>query len=529
MSESTIAGERITTARPAARSRRPFADHSIAGIAIFGAASFMLFLMASFDRSPDGLWGPGTTAAIAWIAFAVHVAVSRRSLGAFDPAVWIPVVMLFHYFGTSVAVEVLDPERHPIYDFLGLGIPPMLNQGFILALLTFLSFLFGLQLGGLKPLGGPPPPAGPVDRRFVGAAWVLTIGSLLMAAAGIAILGPSMVFGSYHELKMAQKLASADTRFFFTGQMFATGGIMALLACHERDYPWRVRAAAVFAIGLALLKTFTGDRSGMSIIAFGCGWAFSQRVRRAPWWATIAGYTTMLFVIPMIGELREWRSIEYTKRMGAVSLFAQAWVDMGASVSVYCYTIANIPQHKSYDWGLSIVAAFVNNIPNVGLEPGRVFSLGGMEHNPGAWVTYVANPNKWEINKGGYANAIGAEWFFNFGMVGTFLGMVLTGFSMARVRTHSRDSPARLTTVCFFYAMLIGTVRNQLSYPLRIFLWPLVALWVLRWLWPRRAALPRARPRAVPEAGHRLLPPGAAAEPEPIRRSSDSTSSWNNT
>ena len=470
--------------------------YSIAGIALFGIASFLAFALGIFDTGPVGIISPGVCTLLAWVAFGVHLVLIGRHLGAFDFAIWLPVLMLFHYFGMAVAVEWLAPDQFPFYDPFGIGIPPKLDQSFLVALIALLSFLFGMHVAGWRSAGGRPDPSPPKpDARFVGAAWTLLVLSMLMTFVGIPIAGRELIFGSYNELKMAQKLASADTRFFFTGTLLATGGIIALIACYRPGHRLRLYAPVASAVFIGLILVLTGDRTGLAVIAFGAGWAYSQRVRRAPWSATLAGYFVALLLMPMIGEFREYRDVQDTRHLSIRGLAANTFFEMGSTLGVFGYTIEHIPKDKGYDWGLSVVSALVNNIPNVGLTPGRFFALDTdpRSHNPGQWVTFMANPTKWEINKGGYANAIAAEWYFNFGLIGVFLGMTLTGFAAGRIRNRARDGPIWLTFSGLFYVMLVISVRNAISYPLRCILWPMVFLLVVRAVWPasnRRAAMP---------------------------------------
>jgi hypothetical protein len=125
-------------------------------------------------------------------------------------------------------------------------------------------------------------------------------------------------------------------------------------------------------------------------------------------------------------------------------------------------------------------------------------------HDPDNWVTNVSNPVKYERLLGGYGYALGAEWYFNFGLPGVLLGMILTGFATARMRGASRRSAMWLLTVTLFYGMMLAIVRNDLGYPLRTLLWPLVGMWILQAFWPR------PRPRAAPLPRARLAAPAVS-------------------
>lgn len=465
-------------AHPRAASRR--VAFSFPAILLFGGFAVVLLFLAWFVPT-SRLWGPALSGALAWGLFALHLAFTRRYLSAFDPGIWVAVNMLLNYFGMVIAVEVLSAPGLN-YDPFNLGTPPQLNRAFVVALLTLVCFLFGMHLAGWMRAADDPQDFPPNARSIAGPAWATFILGAAMIAVGIPIAGPSVLFGAYGDMKLAQKFATADIRFFSTGHIILQCAIFALIADHSKERPRGLRVALVGAALLSLLKLMIGDRAGLMSLAMGAGWAYTQRARRIPHWLTVPGYIVAFLVMPIIGEFRENRQVEETSRLGVVELAASTFTNMGSSLIPFAYTLEHIPRYKGYSYGLSIFSQVVDNIPNVGLAPGRFFGLDPLEHNPSKWLVATSNPSKWRNNAGGYGFAVGAEWYFNFGMPGVFLGMTLLGFVTGRVRNAARASPLWLVFSSLIFVMMVSWVRNDFGYPFRIFLWPFLTLLAFRFM-----------------------------------------------
>ena len=134
-----------------------------------------------------------------------------------------------------------------------------------------------------------------------------------------------------------------------------------------------------------------------------------------------------------------------------------------------------------------------------------------MKYRPNEWVTWVADPIRYYADGGGYGYAVGAEWYFNFGLPGMFFGMILLGWLTAYTRNHSRDGPWELTLACLMFLFMVIIVRNDLGYPMRSTVWPIIGFLILRqvghYLIPRTPAAP---------IGHR--PDGFDADPLSLNR-----------
>jgi len=475
----------------------PVANPPVA--ALFVLASLILFVACWLWPHPGNFWGPTFSCTLAWMFFVIHVVAARREITAFDPALWVPVLMLLHYFGMPVAIKLLGYESIYGYDAWELGHLPRIGQGFATALLVLVAFLAGLHFVGFAPLQRDPDPPAADERSTLAAGMTLFLGGLAMLLVGIPIAGASLVFGDYQEMKTAEKFATADLRFVGTGYLFAVAGVYAVFANYRRESPWPTRLALAGCGPIIFFLLLIGDRTGLSSFIMCGGWAFTQRVRKVPRWVAIIGFAFALIVMPVIKEFRHEKGVSESTRLSVVQLVGATFMEMGSTLQVYCYTLDSIPREKRYDWGLSIPSQLMGLIPNFGLTSGRRFLVSsGVEHKPSRWVTKTASPEKYENNLGGYAYAIGAEWYFNFGMPGVLFGMFLTGFAVAKIRNACRRSPMWLTLSALFLSTMVLIVRNDFGYPARTALWPLTGLLVFRFMYgllgigraPRRTAHP---------------------------------------
>jgi oligosaccharide repeat unit polymerase len=483
MAESSLPIVEAPTLPAASRPASASVSYSLAAIGLFGSSGVLLLFLAWFVPSSQ-LWSPAVSCALAYGLFGAHVLLVRRHLVAFDPGIWIAVNMLLNYFGMVIGADLLDsPER---YDHFNLGTPPRLNQSFVVALLTLVAFLFGLHLAGwMRRVDRPVP--WPVGTRLGrGAAWCTTVIGGAMLLVGIPIAGADLLFGSYGEMKMAQKDATADLRFFGTGVIILQCGIYALVAHHERGRPAALRAAIAASIPFSILRVAVGDRTGLMTLALGAGWAFGERVRKIPVWITVTGFVGAFLVMPIIGEYREFKAVEGLEGMQVKDLAASSFMNMGSSLVAFSYTLDNIPSRKKYDWGGSIVAQLIESVPNLGFSPGRAFGLDRLKHNPSKWLVSTANPSKWKNAGGGYGYAVGAEWYFNLGMPGVFFGMALMGWLTGKARNASRSSPMGLLMASMVFVMMVSSVRNDFGYPFRQFAWPMAVFATFYYLLPKR-------------------------------------------
>jgi hypothetical protein len=136
----------------------------------------------------------------------------------------------------------------------------------------------------------------------------------------------------------------------------------------------------------------------------------------------------------------------------------------------------------------------LNGIPNFrGKVGNRILSFDPLEYDPSKWVTWTASPNKYYNAGGGFGYAVGAEWYFNFGFPGVFFGMIWMGWLTAFMRNRSRKNTMWLIVACLYFGLLVTVVRNDIGYPLRTMMWPLVGYWILNFIL-RRTARSQGRP-----------------------------------
>ncbi len=450
---------------------------ALAGQLLFGLISVWLF--AAILLWPSlGSFGPGVSAALAYALYAVHVVLVGRRASAVDPVLWIPVSMLFFYFGLPVSMEVLGFSGS--YDAFGIGGPLNLDRGFAMALLTLTSFLAGMHLAGFRDLSAGPDMGLRRDASLTVPAWLLTLGALGMIAIGVAIVGPSVVFGTY-DVWWGAKTAGADARFVDIGLVFAMAGVFALLASHDRRQPAHKIAAYAVALALAVMYIQKGARGSLISFGVGAGWCYSQRVRRVHFVPVLAVATIALLMLPVLRVFRTTKQIGPAAEASISELAGTSVYEMGGSVMIFGYVLDLVPSRQDYIYGMSFVRAFVDAVPNLGLTPGKSFSIGTLEHSPSSWITAQLSP-AWWASGGGYGFTMGAEFYYNFGLPGVLIGLLFMGWLTVRIRNSSQGSALRLVASALFFAGMAVYVRNWIGSPLRTMLWPVVALFLLRWL-----------------------------------------------
>lgn len=465
----------------------------IAGRVLFGLTSLALFAASVFWAGLGNPFGPAVACALAFGLFGVHMALLRKRLSPLDPLVWVPVSILLFYFGTPVVIEWLRIPVRFGYDSWQGGNALIVDRGYCVALFSLASLLWGIHLTGVRPLASRPQRDATMDRSLAPAALLFTLGSVALVLGGIAVVGPRVVFGLYQDWWDA-KLLGADQRFIDVGTIFAYSGVFALLATDEPGARWRRWLAYGVALMVAVVAIQKGDRSGLIALGVGAGWCYSQRVARVRWAPALAAATIAVLLMPVVGEWRAQRTLEESKQASAIELLGSSLANMGSSVNAITYTVEFVPRLRGYYWGGTFSYAVLTAIPNFGLTKGKDFTKGTIYDTPSNWLTALVAPD-WYANNGGVGFAMAAEWYYNFGFPGVWLGMALCGWILARARNQAyRSSLALVWSATLFGAMSIW-VRNVLGTPLKIAIWPIIGLFVidrvLRVL-RGRAARPRA-------------------------------------
>jgi oligosaccharide repeat unit polymerase len=401
--------------------------------------------------------------------------------------------MILHYFGMVVPVELVPDSGYYTYDTYNYGLPQV-ARGFAMALDVFVLYILGFHLLPTLNLNRRPDPRVPAESAIVISSVLLMLGGTAMMLIGIPLTGAGVVFGAYGEMKEAVKFGLADYRFIGAGFLFAAGGIYGVLATIDRLRSTRFRIAMACAVFILVFLVLTGDRTGMSLVIFSGGWALTQRVVRIPRWIVVGGFCFMFLLMPIIKEYREYRDVEETQAKSVIQLASATFYEMGSSVQIHSFTIDRIPSEKDFNWGKSVIVQILNGIPNFrGKVGNRILSFDPLEYDPSKWVTWTASPNKYYNAGGGFGYAVGAEWYFNFGFPGVFFGMIWMGWLTAFMRNRSRKNTMWLIVACLYFGLLVTVVRNDIGYPLRTMMWPLVGYWILNFIL-RRTARSQGRP-----------------------------------
>jgi hypothetical protein len=397
--------------------------------------------------------------------------VGRRTL-AVDPVVWVPIAMLIFYFGLIVPVDILQLPGAS-YDTWRLGYMPDPRRGFAAGLLTLAGLLAGIHLKGLvdpRQQGKPPPP----DRRLFPAAAILAAVGITMMVIGIAIAGPSLLFGSYGDVWQA-KFYYLDVRVLEVGFMLVQAAAIASIAASGP----RRSGARSLGIGLCawigIYALLTGDRAALFSSGLALAWTFSHTVWQIPRRLVVASAAVALLSVPILKELREFGSVEIARQMTPAQLYGSAFGEMGSTVQVYSHTLDLIPRRKPYAMGLGALHAVLNLVPNPLPSRGKSFLPDPRFYSPSQWLPYTINPDKY-VEGGAYGFAIGAAWYFDFGIAGMLLGMLATGAFLAWARNLAWRGSIWLVFSGLAFTASILVVRNAIASPLKLMLWPFIAL-----------------------------------------------------
>ena len=469
----------------------------ITGVALFGLASLATYVPTQFWTEDDFSWGPGAMALAAVLLFVVHLVLVWRRTAPLDPAVWLPVGLMFFYFGTPIAVEGIGRGLDFTYDPWQVGLAINLSRGYCGLLLALAAYLLGMHLAGIKDLSHlvAKPSA---DQSLALPALILTLGSLTMLAIGVALVGPGVVFGTYEEWWGAKK-AGADPRFVDMGIVFAQAGMFALLASYHPKRRYRVYLAALVALILAFVAIQKGARASLMATGVGIVWCYSQRVGRVHLWATTLFVLVGVVTFPILGEYRMTKDLKGVQSRSLAESAAKGIYDMGAAAPTLFYTMDLVPAMESYAHGLGYAESLYQLIPNVRLQAGRGSFTQDLKAFHSNWLTWQVAP-VWAESGGGFGSSMAGELYFNFGVIGILLGSALVGWVSGRLRSAAGDSPMKLTASALFFGCMIIYVRNPIAVPLKNLVWSLVALLILRGvisLLTSRSTAAQVRPAAL--------------------------------
>jgi hypothetical protein len=442
---------------------------------LFGCIAAAVYIFVEFWDELGHPWGPEVSAFLAFSCFALHVTLSHRRVSAVDPIIWVPVVMLIFFFGVPTAVGLFG-EPATVYDTWQVGLSPSLSRGYCTALLSLVCFLWGIQLTGLVDLSRIHPRS--PDQSLALPGVIMTIGGCVMFTVGIVVLGPSAVFGRYQDFWDAM-IYGGDQRLLGIGGFFLQGGIFAIIASYDRRRRGRTALALLGSMLLGFVFLQVGQRTSVMSLLIGFGWCYSQRVRRVPFALTIPAAALVLVLMPIIGQYRADRRLD--EHRSVTQLASAALLEMGGSSLAFAYTLDYIPSTKDYTYGLALLEDFLDLVPNFGLTKGGGKIHVGLtsETQLSAWITKTLEPN-WYANGGGLGTALGAEWYFYFGMPGVVAGMALLGYMMTRFRNASQSSALGLVGAALVFVGTAAAVRSEMGVGLKMVAWPVLGLWVIK-------------------------------------------------
>ena len=451
----------------------------IFGVAFFGIAALTAYVPTQFWTEEDFTWGPGAITLVAFTLLFVHVLLVWRRTLPLDPALWLPIGVIFFYFGVPIAVEGIGGKEFD-YDPWKIGAAYNLARGYCGALLALASYLAGMHLAGVRDLSKVTARVS-LDQSLALPSMLLTVGALAMLAVGVALVGPSVVFGTYEQWWDA-KAAGADPRFVDMGIVFAQAGMFGLVASYHPKRRYRLYLAGFVALILAYVAIQKGARASLMATGVGLVWCYSQRVKRLnPALITALVFAGVL-VFPILGEYRNTKHFTGIERKSVESLLGDAMTDMGSTVNTLLYTMDLVPLTESYAKGIGYLESTYQLIPNVGLTPVRDDRLtSGLKAFHSNWLVWQVSP-LWAAAGGSYGSSMAGELYFNFGVTGILLGCALIGYLSGWLRSSAQESSLRLTASALYFGCMIIYIRNPIGVPLKNLVWSVAALLIIRGL-----------------------------------------------
>ena len=194
-----------------------------------------------------------------------------------------------------------------------------------------------------------------------------------------------------------------------------------------------------------------------------------------------------LMGIQLMGHARTWRGESSLGMPGRPQSLVElidpydAVKMMGSQISAVVRTLTIVPHERPYGMGESYVASARYIIPNLSPNP-RVADL-----TYGAWLTAYTEPDT-SAAGGGVGASVVAEAYFNFGLAGALVVLLLVGLAsgLFEARAIQLGSPWLWGAFAVWFRGWIWSVRNEA--PARTLVWGwLVVLFAWQVVRRRRA------------------------------------------
>jgi oligosaccharide repeat unit polymerase len=408
---------------------------------------------------------------MAGILFAIHLAMVGRRLSAMDPLIWVPVFMLLFYFGIPVAVDLMgfDPGRRAVSDIRELDVSYAMN------LMALTAFFFGVHIAGIGDASQPTAEFRQGKHSLVLPS--LSVGALgyAMVLIGIVIAGPSLLFGHYADLKIAETFGEATTSWLNVGLFIVPAASMALLSSYEPGDKWIPRFLTIAMAPILVLLIMIGDRGGLAVQTMGLGWVYTQRFRRLPFKVVAVGVLFAFILMPIIKEWRNYRNLQETAQLSLYELVGATFYEAGSSGLVFSWTVDAVPRTRPYDYGITIGVPFVRLFPWVSRTP-LAFDELAQSHNPNFWISEHIDPASYDVKGAHHGFTMTGTWYASFGIPGIFVLGTFIGWLSGKMRNIGRGTPMMLTASGLSVVFMLLFVRNSLTNPLRFTFWPLALI-----------------------------------------------------
>jgi hypothetical protein len=360
-------------------------------------------------------------------------------------------------------------------------------------------FLVAYELAGaLYPSHRSAAQLTPCDRRIIPASQAIVLVAIIFMLTAMASVGIGRLMQDY--TLMTEIGYTPLGRFFWVAHSLGVVGLV--LHCAASGLTRRRAMSGllfpVLALGFIVFVLLLGDRGGFIQVAIIPVVAFYYFQRKIRWrWAAGMGLALM-FAMGVVGAARTRVTLDVRGMLQEYQVQAaraeydfvsRTLIEFGFSLKTVVIAMDLVPEEYPYWLGRSHLDGLQYVVPNV--IPGLVRGGRGLV----AWLNEEAfGSMRWTHGRGG---SIAMEAYVNFGFLGGALWFIVVGllYRILYERFLARPNFLRAVLLLAGIVCLMLWVRNSSALVPRLLMWPLLAAWILQFIWKPE---PAAEPRQVP-------------------------------